>query len=130
MIKAGEEGGNLSSALFAVSEQLDRSYVLQRKVKGALIYPAVIITVMLIVGLILFIYIVPQLTSAFKEFNVQLPLTTRIVIAVSDFLRAHLFIGLGIIGGSILGIWAAAKSPKGKRVIDKVLLHVPVITPL
>src|SRR3989344_9572813 len=101
MVKAGEEGGNLSTSLFAVSEQLDRSYVLQRKVKGALIYPAVVMTVMFIVGLILFIYIVPQLTSAFKEFKVDMPLTTRIVIGVSDFLQAHLILGLLIIAGFV-----------------------------
>lgn len=130
MVKAGEEGGNLSASLFAVSEQLDRSYALQRKIKGALIYPAIVITVMLIVGLILFIYIVPQLTAAFKEFNVELPLTTRIVIAVSDFLQAHLIIGLTLIAAAVLGVWAAAKSPQGKHLIDKALLHVPVITPL
>ena len=130
MIKAGEEGGNLSSALFAVSEQLDRSYVLQRKVKGALIYPAVIITVMLVVGLILFIYIVPQLTSAFKEFNVQLPLSTRIIIGVSDFMQAHLLAGLLIIVGAICAFLVGIKSAAGKRLFDVVTLHLPVITPL
>lgn len=130
MVKSGEEGGNLSQSLFAISDQLDRSYLLQRKVRGALMYPSIVMTVMLAVGIILFIYIVPQLTAAFKDFHIRLPLSTRVVIAVSDFLRGHLFLGLLAIAGALLGLVAACKSARGKRVIDRVLLHIPVITPL
>ncbi len=130
MVKAGEEGGNLSISLFAVSAQLDRAYALQRKVKGALIYPAIVIAVMILVGAVMFIFVVPKLTDSFKEFNVQLPLSTRIVIFVSDFLQAHLITGTVFFIGVFGGVFAAAKSTRGKRFIDLALLHVPVITPI
>ena len=130
MVKAGEEGGNLAKSLLAVSDQLDRSYSLHRKVKGALLYPGIVIGVMCLVGLIMFIFIVPKLTSAFKEFNVDLPLTTKIVVGISDFLQAHLFLGLGLLIATLLAFWGLIKSTRGKRLIDTALLHVPVITPL
>ncbi len=130
MVKAGEEGGNLSTSLLSVSEQLDRAYALQRKVKGAMMYPAVVISVLLLVGVVLFIYVVPKLTSSFKEFNVDLPLSTRIVIGLSDFLQAHLIGGIVLVLGVFIGFVAAAKSARGKRFIDFALLHIPVITPI
>lgn len=130
MVKAGEEGGNLAKSLLAVSDQLDRSYALHRKVKGALMYPGIVIGVMCIVGLVMFIFIVPKLTSAFKEFNVDLPLTTKIVVGISDFLQAHLFLGLGLIVAVACACWVSMRSTRGKRLIDTALLHVPVITPL
>lgn len=130
MVKAGEEGGNLATSLFSVSEQMDRMYVLQRKVRGALIYPGVVVTVMAAVGIVLLTYVVPQLTSAFKEFNIQLPFTTRVVVGVSDFLHAHILVGLlGVV--CVAGIfWVAIKSAKGKRLFDGLLLHIPIITPI
>ncbi len=130
MVRAGEEGGNLATSLAAVSEQLDRSYVLQRKVKGALIYPSIVIAVMLVIGLLMFIFIVPQLTNSFKEFNMQLPFTTRIVVGISDFLQEHLLLGLLLSAGSIFGLLTMAKSVKGKRLIDTAVLRIPIIAPL
>lgn len=130
MVKAGEEGGTLENSLFAVSDQLDRMYLLQRKVRGALMYPTVVITVMIIIGVIMFIYIVPELTSTFKEFNVVLPLSTRIVIGTSDFLSNNLLLGIVGVAALAFGIYAAAKSPKGKRFLDFLLLRIPVISPL
>ena len=130
MVQAGEEGGSLAHSLLSISEQMNRSYTLLRKVRGALLYPGVVITVMAAVGLVMFIYIVPQLTSAFKDFNVQLPLSTRIVVAVSDFLQAHIVVGLGGFVGLIVLCVVLGRSPQGKRLIDLLLLHIPFITPM
>ena len=130
MVKAGEESGNLSNSLFSVSEQLDRSYALQRKVKGALMYPATVIAVLIIVGVVLFVKVVPQLTSAFTDFNVDLPLSTRIVVAVSDFLQAHYITGFLLVLGFIASRLAIVKSAPGKRFFDRALLHMPIITPI
>lgn len=130
MVRAGEESGGLSASLFAVSEQLDRTYALQRKIRGALIYPAVVFTLMAVIGVVMLIFVVPQLTATFTDFNVALPLSTRIVIAVSDFLQAHLITGILLAATLIAGLLIAAKSAKGKRAIDYALLHIPVITPL
>lgn len=130
MVKAGEEGGNLSISLFAVADQLDKTYSLERKVRGAFMYPAIVIAVMILVGVVMFVSVVPKLTGTFKEFGVELPISTKIVIAVSDFLQARLIIGIGLAAGFLGGLWAAAKSARGKRFIDFSLLHIPVITPI
>ena len=130
MVRAGEESGGLSASLFAIAEQLDRTYALERKVRGALMYPAVIFFVMIVVGVVMFIFVVPQLTATFKDFNVELPLATRMVIATSDFLHVHLLTGLAIAAALVVGGWVAAKSAQGKRSIDYALLHIPVVTPL
>ncbi len=129
-VQAGEEGGNLARSLLSVSEQLSRSFALQRKVRGALIYPAVVIAVMCAVGLVMFVYIVPQLVLAFKDFNVQLPLSTRMIIAVSDIVQNHLVIGLGV-GAALIALCVAGlRNPRVKQVIDRVVLRLPVISVL
>jgi type IV pilus assembly protein PilC len=130
MVRAGEESGGLSASLLAIAEQLDRTYMLERKVRGALMYPSVIFFVMVVVGVAMLIFVVPQLTASFKDFNVELPLTTRIVIATSDFLHMHLFTGLAAAAAIVFGGLVAAKSTQGKRGIDYALLHIPVVTPL
>lgn len=130
MVRAGEESGGLSSSLLAIAEQLDRTYALERKVRGALMYPSVIFFVMVVVGVLMLIFVVPQLTATFKDFNVELPLTTRMVIAFSDFLQAHLTTALLIMTAIVAAVVLAARSVTGKRAIDRVLLHIPVITPL
>jgi type IV pilus assembly protein PilC len=130
MVRAGEEGGNLAHSLTAAADQLDRTYFLQKKVRGALTYPTIVMAIMIIIGVIMFTYIVPQLTSTFKEFNVKLPLSTRVIIGISDFLSNR--IGTALMGSLalIIGAIAAFKSAKGKRAIDYVLLHTPIVSPL
>ncbi|MEK7066071.1 MAG: type II secretion system F family protein, partial [Patescibacteria group bacterium] len=96
--------------------------------KGAMIYPAVIITVMLIIGALMLIYVVPGLTESFKDVKVDLPMSTKLVIFVSNFAKNHAVLGLvGIIAiiGSIYG-WTRAKS--GKRSLDFITLRLPVIS--
>ena len=130
MIKAGEEGGNLSFSLLSVSEQLERAYTLQRRIRGALMYPAIVIAVMIGVGIVLFVNVIPPMVASFKDFNITLPLSTRIVIAVSDFMQAHFALGLPLAAVAILVFFVAIKSTRGKRLIDVLLLRIPVIAPI
>jgi type IV pilus assembly protein PilC len=89
MVAAGEQSGSLASSLKVVAKQMDRSYFIQRKVKGAMIYPAVIVGAMLIIAVLMLIFVVPTLTATFSELGVELPLSTQFVIFVSDFLQNH-----------------------------------------
>ena len=130
MVRAGEEGGNLKSALKEVAEHLDRTYALKRKIRGALIYPCIVLAIMLIVGVLMIIFIVPQLTASFKEFNVDLPRSTKIVIAVSNVMTNHLLLGLSALLGFGIAALAAAKSRRGRRAFDFALLRLPGISPL
>ncbi len=130
MVKAGEEGGNLGVALASVANQLDRSFTLRRKIRGAMVYPAIVMTVMFVIGVLMFIFIVPQLTQNFLELNVALPSSTKVVIWISDVLKNHLVLGLSVLAGLVLAMGVAIRNPKGKRAFDFVMLHLPVISPI
>ena len=130
MVKAGEEGGNLASALSSIADQLNRTYLLQKKVKGALLYPAIVMLVMVIIAIVMFVFIVPQLAESFKEFDVALPLSTRIIIGISDFLKEHTLLGFLVVIGTSIGAWVGAHSAPGKRFLDFLVLHMPIISPL
>lgn len=127
MVKAGEESGKLSYSLKIVADQLEKANNLSKKIKGAMIYPTVIVSVMLVIGVILMVYMVPMLTETFKGLNIQLPLPTRIIIAISDFLIANLLLTLGVIAGFIFGTISWLKTIKGKNMLDFVTLHLPMI---
>lgn len=127
MVTAGEESGTLSDTLRTISDQLERSYELKKKIKGAMIYPAVIVSVLVVVGILMMIFIVPTLTSTFKDMGVALPLTTRVVISISDFLVAHTFTALLIGVTTVLAFVGALHTNVGKRVFETVILRIPVI---
>ncbi len=127
MVKAGEESGNLAGSLRVVALQMDKSYSLSRKVRGALIYPAVILSVMVVIGVLMMVYMVPTLSSTFKGLGVELPLSTRAIIFISDFLRNHyffvLFTALVVVGGLTMFL----RTKKGKRTYDFTVIRLPVI---
>src|SRR3989344_595925 len=127
MVKAGEESGNVSESLHVVANQMEKSYLLANKVRGALIYPAVIIGVMIIIGILMLTFMVPSLTTTFKGLGIELPLSTRIIIYVSDFLVAHTLLFVGIVLTAIFIFFAFLKSSPGKRLLDILSIRIPVI---
>lgn len=127
MVGAGEESGKLPEALGIIAEQMNKSYELRRKVRGAMIYPAVIVCVIILIAILMMIYVVPTLTATFKDLNVELPLTTRIVIAISDFASAHPFLIIGGFPFLILLLLSVARTSAGKRLLDSLVLRLPLI---
>lgn len=127
MVKAGEESGKLAYSLRIISDQLEKSYSLSKKIKGAMIYPSVIIVVMLVIGIVLMVYMVPTLTETFKGLNITLPLPTRIIIAISDFLRTNILLTLGSILALSFGFITGLKTQRGKDILDSFVLHLPMI---
>jgi type IV pilus assembly protein PilC len=127
MVRAGEETGGLSQALSVVATQMERMYALGKRVKGALIYPSIVVTVMIGIGILMLIYVVPTLSSTFKELGVDLPPSTAAIIGISDFLVGHTLAAafglLALIGAAI----ALGKTKPGKRAIDWALIRLPVI---
>jgi type IV pilus assembly protein PilC len=126
MVRAGEESGNLSSALRTVSDQMEKTFQLNRKIKGAMMYPSVIICLMAIIGVLMMVYMVPTLTSTFTGLGIQLPLATRLIIWLSDFLRNYFI--LVIIGTIVLIglIVVGLRTVRGQRWLDFALLHLPI----
>jgi type IV pilus assembly protein PilC len=127
MVKAGEESGKLSYSLRIIADQLEKSQNLSKKIKGAMIYPTVILCVMAAIGIVLMVYMVPTLTETFKGLNITLPLPTRIIIAISDFLRANILLTAVTILVAVSGFLAGIKTKKGKNALDFVTLHMPMI---
>ena len=130
MIQSGEESGNLVQALDVVAEQMEKSYTLKKKVKGAMVYPMVIISAMIVIGIFMLIYIVPTLSSTFEQLDVELPASTQFIINMADFVENNLLLAILIFAISAVIILAGVKTKKGKRGKDWFLLHTPLISPL
>lgn len=127
MVRAGEESGGLVNTLQTISLQLERSSSLKKKIKGAMIYPAIVISVMVIIGVLMMIFVVPTLTDTFTKMNIELPLTTRIIIGTSTLFSNHMILVLGALIGFIVGMVAFARSRFGKRIIHFTIIRLPVI---
>ena len=130
MVVAGEESGKLPQALQVVADQLTKSYDLRRKVRGAMIYPAIIIVVIIAIGILMMIFLVPNLTAIFKEMGAELPLSTRVVIAVSNLLSQHTLLAIGGLLAVIFGLIAFFRSARGKLASDYLAIHLPLIHPI
>jgi type IV pilus assembly protein PilC len=126
MVKAGEESGGLVESLQVVGGQMEKTYTLQKKVKGAMMYPAVITCVMIGVAVLMMLYVVPGLAQTFAEANVQLPFVTKIFVNTSYFLQNHYFIALGAFGVIVGIILILKNSKKGQRILDFVSMRLPV----
>lgn len=127
MVKAGEESGGLSSSLKTVSEQLERSYLLKKRIQGAMIYPAIVIVAMLSIGALMMVYVVPTLTETFKEFEIELPASTRLVIFISDLLSNYALATLsGIVILGLFGFYFAG-TRAGKKISHFIIMRLPVV---
>jgi type IV pilus assembly protein PilC len=128
MVAAGEAGGILDTILMRLAMFMEKNDVLVRKVKGAMIYPAVIMAVAAIAISVLLIFVIPVFENMFGSVGLALPLPTRVVIFISKFLRGWGggFTALGLIGGGFAVKQYYATS-SGKLVIDRMLLNVPVL---
>lgn len=127
MVRAGEESGKLGESLRVIAEQMERSYTLQRKIRGAMMYPAIILSVMVIIGVLMLIFVVPTLTETFTSFDVELPRSTQLVISVSDAFRTQPVLIFGGLFLVIAGLITIGRTQKGKRFFEYVLLHTPII---
>lgn len=130
MVKAGEESGKLGESLRVVGVQMERTNTLKKKIRGALMYPGIVITAMIGIGILMLIYVVPTLTETFKELGTELPSTTRLVIAVSTFLKSHTAVSLAGIIVAILGCVTILKTPRGRHAVDWLMLRIPVLRSL
>jgi len=127
MVAAGEAGGILDTILLRLATFLEKNDALVRKVKGALVYPAVIISVAVIAVAVLLIFVIPTFSSMFASVNMTLPLPTRVVIGASQFLLRYWYIMIGVILVGAFGLRSYYSTPGGKKAIDGGLLRAPVL---
>ncbi len=129
-VEVGETTGRLQESLNVLAVQLQKEYELKRAVKGGLLYPAVILTVLLAVLVAMMFFVVPKLVEVFTGFNVPLPLATRILIWSSNFFQAFwwlLFIGVALL---LLGGWMLLQIKSVKYRVVQALLFMPAVGPI
>jgi type IV pilus assembly protein PilC len=127
MVRAGEESGGLSQALALVSNQMEQAYLLKKRVRGAMTYPTIILGAMVLVGAAMMVYVVPTLSETFRELDAELPASTRAIMGVSDFLKAHLLLAIALVVAAFAGFYAFLRTRLGHRALELVLLYMPII---
>ena len=130
MIESGEISGNLENVLSQLYTQMKKQHELISKVKGALTYPVVIIFAMFGIGAFVIIFVVPKITAMMKDFNAELPLPTRILIAISNAIVQNGIISAVSFIGFILIIVNILRTKKGKYYFQTLLLKTPIISPI
>jgi len=130
MVKVGEEAGTLEEVLKVLALQMERERDIKSKIKGAMIYPAIIICAMFGIGILMMVTVVPQLAETFKELEIELPLTTRIIIGFANFLTEKWYLVIIILFVSIFLFWKTLKTKSGKKLFDSFTLKFPIISPI
>ena len=127
MVAAGEAGGILDTILLRLATFLEKNDALRRKIKGAMIYPGVILTVAIGAVAILLIFVIPTFQTMFAAAGVPLPLPTRIVIGASAFLQAYWWALIGGIIAFVVALRAYYKTDSGQLVLDSLMLKMPIL---
>ena len=126
LVKAGEASGKLDAVLLKMADNLEKEKEFKAKVKGAMIYPAVVITMMGAVVVIMMIFVIPKLVSLYKETTLELPLPTKILIFISDVFVNFWWLLVLFIAVALVLIKRWIKTPQGKLYFDKILLKMPI----
>ena len=127
MAKAGEESGTLANSLAIVARQMERSHALARKIKSAMIYPSIILVAIIIITVLMLLYVVPTLSATFAELGVELPATTRAIVAASNFMLNNSVLTLAALALFFFGGYSLIRSAAGGRALLALMLRVPVI---
>jgi len=127
MVRAGEESGNLAGSLSDIGLNLEKSNSITKKIKGALIYPGVIMSAMVVIGVLMFAFVVPTLAKTFKELGVALPTPTRVLIFFGNFFSQNLILSFVIIFGIAFGMYLIFRAKFMEKYIDFVVLKFPII---
>lgn len=126
IIRSGETSGKLDEVLNYLADEMEKNYDMISKIKGAMIYPVFILTALVGVAIVLMVYVIPNLTAILTETSAKLPLSTRIVIGASDFMRNYLWLVVIIV--IVLGflIRLYSKTYGGRRSIDIMKIRLPI----
>jgi type IV pilus assembly protein PilC len=130
MVKAGELGGILDSILERVTGYLENSEALKHKVKGAMMYPVIVLTICGAVTIFLFIFVVPTFKKIFDSFGAELPVPTAVVIWISEHLTKYWYLVFGMPIALFQGVKKFYATPKGRFVLDGFLLKAPIFGPM
>jgi len=130
LVSAGEVGGILDTILNRLAAYIEKAMKLKKQIKGAMVYPATIMSVAVIVIAVILIFVIPTFAKMFNDFGSELPGPTKFVISLSNFFVNYIFLILGVIAGVYIGIKKYYGTENGKKKIDQLILKSPVVGPL
>lgn len=130
MISSGEASGNLEEVLKQLHRQMTRDHALISKIRGAMIYPVIVITAMISIGIGMVVFVIPKFMSIFEELNAELPFVTRTLMTVSNFAATNgliVLISVIVITGVLIKIF---KTSSGKNFLHSIFLKTPILAPI
>ncbi len=127
MIRSGETTGRLDETLNYLADQKEKDYDLRAKVRGAMIYPAFIVFAMILVGILMMVFVIPNLTKVLIEAGAELPIMTRILIGASNAMVHYWWLMLIILVVLIMVYRLVYKNPQGRYVLDGFKLRIPIV---
>ena len=129
-LKVGEETGKIEDSLQILATQMEREYNLKSKVKAAMVYPVMVLSFTFMIGIFMMYFAVPKLKEAFEQLNVELPLTTRTILAFADFLTKKWPLALSLFLGLAVILLVFLKSKKTGRFKSTITLKIPIFSKL
>ena len=130
LVAAGEASGVLDTILNRLSVYIEKNMKLMKQIKGAMVYPSLILSVSGGVTLVLLVFVIPVFQKMFKDFGNTLPAPTQLVVDISEFTRHNIFLILGVLIGGVTLFKRFAASDRGREIIDTVALKLPGVGPL
>jgi type IV pilus assembly protein PilC len=130
LVAAGEASGVLDTILNRLALYIEKNMKLVKQVKGAMVYPTLVLTVSGAVTLVLLVFVIPVFQKMFSDFGNALPAPTQMVVDMSEFTRNHIVLILGSIAGFVFGTKYAVNTPQGREFVDTMSLKMPIVGPL
>lgn len=127
LVRAGEIGGILDNVLSRLADTLEKQKDFAAKTKGAMIYPVIVLIAMVAVAFIMMVFVMPQLTEMYRDFDAELPITTKLLIAASDFMVEYWWLFIGAVVAGVIGLKTWSKTETGEKMIDEFLFKIPII---
>jgi type IV pilus assembly protein PilC len=127
MLQAGEAAGILDTVLQRLATYIEKAASLKRKVKSAIVYPATIVSIAVLVIIFMMTFVIPTFATMFKQLGAELPLPTTIVLAMSEFTRQYILFIVAFLIGAVFSFRAVYRTDGGNMLIDRLLLKVPVV---
>lgn len=130
LLNAGEQSGTLDKTLDRLATQLEKEHAIVTKVRGAMVYPAIILAVIVGVMIFMLVTVLPQIKSLYASLNVTLPILTRIFLGVSNFVQGFWWLIILAVIAAIFGLRAYIRTPSGRYHLDKLKLDIPPLNVL
>lgn len=130
VVRTGEASGRLSQSMVSIADYLEQDYNFTRKVRAALLYPVFVLTVVVILSIVMFTFVLPQLISVFADAGVQLPWPTRVLIAVTNFFRRYWILLVVVVATLVILARSYLRTNEGRFTISTWALRLPLISRL